>query len=283
MNTIFSLYREPKEAGRLVGGALLEGLIKGWGMAGAANVVIGGGETFAQKVYEAASGIPGMIANARRFWYALQHQEEIRRALAYMHEHMPSIEQVQELGAKSQLVYNRLSQVVANIELGLDQLSQTSLLQLRASFDHAAQAQTHFTNAYQLAPALPEVKEMVSVVKTGSAALVQTYDFLQRVDYQRIYTTLNNIADNLQIDEAAMTVSIAVAAVAMSYGLAMIVAARTRRGLPGILSRVREDWGAKRFPAWYKKNIRGVLGDNLYNAARANVEEDLRAQGRLKE
>src|SRR5688572_25362027 len=73
MNSIFSLYRKPKEAGRLIVGAMLEYLIKGWGIAGAANVVIGGGETFGQKAYEAASGIPGIIVNARRLWYALEH------------------------------------------------------------------------------------------------------------------------------------------------------------------------------------------------------------------
>lgn len=49
MNSIFSLYREPKEACRLTGGAILEYLLKGWGVAGAANVVIGSGETFGQK------------------------------------------------------------------------------------------------------------------------------------------------------------------------------------------------------------------------------------------
>jgi hypothetical protein len=283
MNNIFSLYRQPREAARLMGGAALEYVIKAWGVAGAANIVIGSGETFGQKVYEAASGIPVIIANTKRLWYALEHQEEIRRALTYMHENMPSIEQVQELGAKSQLVYNRVSQVIANIELGLEQLAQTSLLRPRATFDHAAQAQTHFTNAYTLAPDLPQMKEMMVVLKTGGDVLVRTYEFLQQVDYQRIYTTLNNAADNLQGDEIRMTVGIMVATLALTYGLGTIVGARTTRGVPGILFRFRQDWGAKRFPGWYRKNIRRVLGDNLYNAARADVEEDLRARGKLKD
>lgn len=200
-----------------------------------------------------------------------------------MHENMPSIERVQELGAKAQLVYNRLSQVFVNIELGMEQLSQTSVLQLRASFDHAAQAQTHFTNAYSLAPDLPEVKEMLEVVRTGGVALVRTYEFLQQVDYQRIYNALNNVVDNFQGDEVHMTVGIALAAFIFAYGLGTLIGARTTRGVPGILSRFRQDWGAKRFPKWYQKNIRRVLGDNLYNAARENVEADLRARGRLKE
>ncbi len=283
MNNIFSLYRQPREAGRLTGGAVLEYLIKGWGVAGAANIVIGSGETFGQKTYEAASGIPGIIVNAKRLWYALEHQEEIRKALTYMHQNMPAIEQVQELGEKSQLVYNRISQVIANIDLGMAQLAQTSLLRPRATFDHAAQAQTHFRNAYELAPDLPQVKQMLDVVKTGGDVLVRTYDFLQQVDYQRIYSTLNNVADNLQGDEIGMTVGIALAALILTYGLGTVVGARTTRGVPGILTRFRQDWGAKRFPGWYKKNIRKVLGDNLYNAAREDVEEDLRAQGRLKD
>jgi hypothetical protein len=53
--------------------------------------------------------------------------------------------------------------------------------------------------------------------------------------------------------------------------------------VPGLLARFRQDWGAKRFPDWYRTNIRKVLGDNVYRAARESVEEDLRSQGRLKE
>jgi hypothetical protein len=283
MNNIFFLYRDPREVGRLTVAALLDYLIKGWGLSGAVNVLIGGGETFSQKTYEAASGIPGIIVNARRVWYALQHQEEIRRALSYMQENLPSIEQARDLGAKSQLVYNKLSQVLANIQLGLGQLSQTNVLDLRTSFDHAVQAQTHFSNAYHLAPNPPEMKEMLEVVRTGSAALVRTYEFLQQVDYQRIYFTLHNIADNFEADEFGMTVGIAFGAFTLTYLFGTIVAARARRGVPTLLTRFRQDWGAKRFPDWYKKNIRKVLGDNLYRAARRSVEEDLRTQGRLKE
>jgi hypothetical protein len=282
MNSIFSLYRNPREIGRLTAGAMLEYLIKGWGVAGAATVVIGSGETLTQKTYEACSGIPGIIVNAKRLWYALQHQDEIRRALTYMHEHMPSIEHVQKLGAETQLVYNKISQVLVNIELGLAQLRQTSILQPRATFDHAAQAQAHFTSAYELAPNLPQVKQMMAVVQTGSEALVQTYAFLQQVDYKRIHSTLNNVADNLQADEILLTVGIAIAAFSFAYVLGTIVGARTTRGVSGILSRFRQDWGARRFPEWYKKNIRRVLGDNLYKAAREHVEEDLRAHGKLK-
>jgi len=283
MNNIFSLYRNPKEIGRLTGGTILEYLIKGWGVAGAANVVIGGGETLTQKTYEACSGIPGIIVNARRLWYALQHQDEIRRAFAYMHEHMPSIEQVQKLGTESQLVYHRISQVIANMELGLAQLKQTSVFHPRATFDHAAQAQAHFTSAYELAPNLPQVKQMVAVLKTGGDALARTYEFLQQVDYKRVHTALNNVADNLQPDEIGMTVGMALAAIGFAYGLGTVVGARSTRGVPGILTRFRQDWGARRFPKWYKKNIRRVLGDNLYAAAREHVEEDLRARGRLKD
>jgi hypothetical protein len=283
MNSIFSLYRNPRETGRLTAGAVLEYLIKGWGVAGAANVVIGSGETLVQKTYEACSGIPGIIVNAKRLWYALQHQEEIRQALTYMHEHMPAIEQVQKLGAETQLVYNKISQVLANIEMGLAQLGQTSVLQPRATFDHAAQAQAHFTSAYELAPNLPQVKQMMAVVKTGSETLVQTYAFLQQVDYKRIHSTLNNIADNLHTDEVFLTVGIAAAGFSFAYAAGSIVGARTTRGVPGLLSRFRQDWGARRFPKWYKKNIRRVLGDNLYKAAREHVEEDLRAKGRLKD
>jgi hypothetical protein len=283
MNSIFSLYRNPRETVRLTGGAILEYLIKGWGLAGAANIVVGSGETFIQKAYEACSGIPGIFLNAKRLWYALQHQDEIRRALTYMHENMPSIEQVRQLGAESQQVYHRISQVIANIELGLAQLTQASVLQPRATFDHAAQAQTHLTNAYALAPSLPQVQQMTAVVKTGGDVLVQTYEFLEQVDYRRIHSTLNNIADNLQADEALMTVGIALATLSLTYVVGSIVGARTTRGVPGIVSRFRQDWGAKRFPKWYRKNIRRVLGDNLYNAARESVEEDLRVQGRLKD
>jgi hypothetical protein len=245
--------------------------------------VIGSGETFTQKTYEACSGIPGIIVNAKRLWYALQHQEEIRRALTYMHEKMPSIEQVKQFGEESQRVYHRLSQVVANLELGLAQLTQTSVLQPRAAFDHAAQAQAHFTSAYQLAPNLPQVKQMMAVVKIGSESLVQTYVFLQQVDYKRIHSALNNIADNLQADEIRMTLGIALAALSFAYVIGSVVGARTTRGVPRLLSRFRQDWGARRFPKWYKKNIRRVLGDNLYKAARESVEEDLRVQGRLRD
>jgi hypothetical protein len=120
-------------------------------------------------------------------------------------------------------------------------------------------------------------------VKTGSETLVQTYAFLQQVDYKRIHSTLNNIADNLMADEIFMTVGIALAGFGFAYAFGSIVGARTTRGVPGILSRFRQDWGARRFPKWYKKNIRRVLGDNLYKAAREQVEEDLRAKGRLKD
>lgn len=283
MNNVFGLHRDPRHGGRLAAGTLLEYLIKGWGLSGAVNVIIGGGETFAQKTYEAASGIPGIIVNAKRLWYALQHQEEIRRALSYMQEHLPSVEQARDLGARSQVVYNRLSQVIANIQLGLDRLSQVSVLEPRATFDHAAQAQTHFTNAYRLAPDVPEVKEMLEVMKSGSVALTRTYEFLQQIDYPRIYTALHNIADNFEADEIGMTVGIALAALTFTYIIGTIVAARTRRGVPGLLARFRQDWGAKRFPDWYRTNIRTVLGDNVYRAAKESVEEDLRSQGRLKE
>jgi hypothetical protein len=108
-------------------------------------------------------------------------------------------------------------------------------------------------------------------------------EFLQQVDYQKIYNALNNVADNLQADEVRMTVGIALAAFIFAYGLGTVIGARTTRGVPRLLSRFRQDWGAKRFPKWYKKNIRRVLGDNLYKAARESVEEDLRVQGRLRD
>jgi hypothetical protein len=283
MNNILSLYRNPREAGRLTAGAILEGLIKGWGVAGAVNVVVGSAETLSGKIYEACSGIPGIVVNARRLWYALQHQDEIRRALTYMHEKMPSIEQVQQLGAESQRVYHRLSQVVANLELGLAQLQEASVLRPGALLDHAAQARAHFTSAYELAPNLPQVKDMMAVVKTSSESLIQTYTFLQQVDYKRIHSALNNIADNLQADEIGMTLGIALSALGFTCVLGSLAGARARRGVPSLLSRFREDWGARRFPKWYRNNIRIVLGDNLYNAARESIEEDLRGQGRLRD
>ena len=255
------------EVGRLLRGSLAEMFIKAYGVGAALSVALSDAETIGGKAGDAVRAVPNLAERLDQARYAVEHREEIQSAIAYLNEHTvpqdelerTADESVETLGA-IETTYEELG--AARSVLEIDGIGGT--------FDNVRDAVEHVDNAWDAKPDVEAVRQL-SEVAEQVRPLMSEVEVLIPVYYGGVLALMDNFAR----DEIVGTLVVMGVALGLAVVLGRAVGFWVRRGRPGLLALVLQQWGARAFRRWYVDNLPYVLGPPLYDAAREHLEREI--------
>jgi hypothetical protein len=252
------------EIGRRAVGFILGTGIRSYGAAAALSVAFSDAETVSGKCHDAFAAVPNLTERYRETRYVVDHREQIRTALDYVHQHAPDPQQLQTAAHKS-------SETLVGIETTYNEVMQAKdALGTFNVFKSIPEAAGHLDNAWAAKPDLGSIRHLAGVADGITP-------FLNHVNVlvPRLYGGLLTGMDNFASDEIAATVGVMGAALGLAFVLAQGVGFWARRGRPGIVARTLQTWGARRYRGWYVRNLERVLSRPLYAAARERILSDI--------
>ena len=89
------------------------------------------------------------------------------------------------------------------------------------------------------------------------------------------YGGLLALMDNFARDEIVGTLVVMGVAFGLAVVLGRAVGFWVRRGRPGIIAVILQQWGARAFRRWYVDNLPYVLGTPLHDAAREHLQREI--------
>ncbi len=251
------------EIGRRAIGVLLELGVKAYGAAAAVSVALSDAETVGRKADDALAAVPNLMERYRDARYVVDHREEIRAAVDYVHQHAPDAQQVETAAQES-------SETLARIETTYSEVIQATEALAERNILGVPQAVDHLRDAWAARPDLDSIRHLAEVAGSVTPVVRQA-----EVLVPRLYGGLLTVIDNFASDEIAATLGVMGAAFALAYLLGTAIGFWARRGRPGLIARTLQRLGARFFRGWYVSNLEHALSPPLYAAARERIQSDI--------
>lgn len=254
-----STLRRRLELGRLLGGSLVEMLIKAYGAGAALAVALSDSETVGGKSRDAITAVPTLADEYRQARYVVEHREEIQSAIDYVNQNTPPQAELQASADESVETLREIESTYGDVGQALDALPLSPL-----------EALGHARDAWNSRPDLDSIRDLADMAERVGP-YVEEAEVLGNAYYGGMVT----LADNFASDEIAGTVFVMVLAFVLSVALGHAVGFWIRRGRPGLIAHALQWLGARTFQKWYVDNLPYALSPPLYAAARERVHRDL--------
>ena len=259
-----ALIRPSRYRGREVGrrgiGFLLELGVKAYGAAAAVSVALSDAETVGGKADDALAAVPNLMERYGDAKYVVDHREEIRAAVDYVHQHAPDAQQLETASQESSETLARIETTYSEVFQARDAIADLNPLE----------AAGHVRGAFAAMPDLDSIRRLADVAESVTPVVRQA-----EVLVPRIYGGLLTVTDNFARDEIAATLGVMGAALALAYVLGTAIGFWARRGRPGMIARTLQRLGARSFRGWYVGNLEHALSPPLYAAARERIQSDI--------
>jgi hypothetical protein len=265
-----STLRRRLEVGRLVLGSLLELGIKAYGAGAAAAVALSDAETVGGKAQDAVAAVPTLTERYEQTRYVVEHREEIQAALDYVNTHTPPQAELEDTIDRSTDTLDGIETTYGEVAAAKEAIDGIDSLNPFDAFDQTREAFGHVQSAWGARPELDSLRELAAAAEQASPYIDQV-EVLAPVYYGGVFTLVDNFAS----DEVAGTLVVMALAFTVAFVLAQAVGFWVRRGLPGLIARTLQRWGASTFRSWYVSNLPYALSPPLYAAARERIERDI--------
>lgn len=264
------LYRRPEEIGRRVVGSLLEFGVKAYGAAAAVSVSLSDSETVAGKSYDALNAVPNLTDRYRDAKYVVDHREEIRTTLDYVHQHAPAPEELESAARASSETLGRITTTYNQVDQAWDALTG---IRPNNVIQNLPRAKEHFDRAWAARPDLDSIGHLADEVQGVTPVLRQLQSL--DIDFARVYANLLRVMDNFASDEVGATLGVMALALGLAYLLGLGAGFWGRRGRPGLIAGTLQGLGARCFRRWYVPNLEYALGRSVFDAARERIHRDI--------
>lgn len=253
-----SSLRRRLEPGRLFLGFLAEWGIKAYGAGAATSVALGDAETLGGKLGDAAKAVPNLMDEYRHAKYVADHREEIGAAIDYLNHHTPPQAELTDAADRGAATLDGINTTYDEVARTIDALPFSPI-----------DAVMHAREAWAAKPDLDSIRHLADLAEQVSPALDQV-DVLIPVYYGGLVALMDNFA----ADEIVSTVIVMTFAFGLSVVLGQVVGFWVRRGRPGLLARMLQSLGARRFRGWYVQHL-PETSPALYDAASERLQRDL--------
>ena len=127
---------------------------------------------------------------------------------------------------------------------------------------HPTIAYDHLSKAKEMLPKMPDAYNAITTVAAKAAEAAK---YLKDIDYTPAYSAMLNFADNFARDEIAMTAGVIVAFAGGIYCAGAYVGSMwIDRGIPGVFTRWKMNYGARQNRTFYRENPDVILGKDVY-------------------
>jgi hypothetical protein len=258
------------EIRRRVIGSVVEIIIKMYGAAAALSVALSHAETAGGKAYDAVNAVPNLIERYNQAKYVVDHREQIRSALDYVHENAPDAQQLESAAIESAETLDRIGATYSEVAEAWE-----SIVGIRPNnfLQNLPRAKEHFANAWAARPDLDSIDQLADRAQDVVPFLIHAQSL--DIDFPLLYGQLISAMDNFASDEIGSTLAVMGAAFAVAYILGSGVGFWARRGRPGFVASWLQRRGARIFRPWYVQNPDYALGRPLYAVARERLQRDL--------
>lgn len=264
------LYRRPEEIGRRVVASVVEFGVKAYGVAAAVSVALSDAETVGGKAYDAVNAVPNLMERYDQAKYVVDHQEEYRAALDYVHDHGPDPRQLETAVQKSTQTLESLTTTYSEVTLAWGTFTS---IRPNNVLERLPRAKEHFDKAWAAKPDVDSIQRLADEAD-GVALFLRQLDLLD-IDFRGLYADLLSVMDNFASDEIAATLGVMGAAFALAWCLGMAVGFWGRRGRPGLIAGILQRRGTHHFRDWYVGNLEYAMGRPLYVVARERIQSDI--------
>jgi hypothetical protein len=269
------LLLRPSELGRRVAGSVLELVIRAYGAAAVVSVALSDAESVRGKGYDAVNAVPNLLERYREARYVVEHREEIRSTLQYVHDNAPPPDQLEAAAQQSSETLGRITTSYDEAARALEDLGSirpTNVVQ------KLPQVKDHLEQAWSTRPDLDSIRHLADQAREVTPYL-RRLDSLD-LDWARAYGNLLSVLDNFAADEVVGTLGVMAVTAVLAYVLAQATGFWTRRGRPGLVAGTLQRLGARLFRSWYVRNLEYAVGPSFYAVARERIQRDLVADPR---